>query len=396
MRRDLTRFVDEFVLPLLGGGTVSLRGPIRPKEHRAMLDEIGVLGDARLRVSRLRRAMLVVSSPDLPDPDLDELGLWVGLHNALVLDHPERSRVWARASTWRRVEGMARTLLSLGEPSDLGDAIARHVSVEAFLELQRVDVVVSAVGSEEFRLRGQPLPRRGLFVAGHRARARPERVTWSLERHAPEAERLLDDALWTSPLTCVMRPTMAPEGWSPLSAARLLRERTVARAVCNAWADDPDWLAAGSRITGGLLGSLGLLPDARIREGEEGGEVGPKPAIAALPGTVLPTAPEAVGAVVGALVHLHLVKVLAVDARLGVALGSRDRALLSFLTLPLLLPALEGALGSPLAGLRDTSEFDVRLLRRWEGYVDHLQELVPREIVDTLMATLVPRITERP
>jgi hypothetical protein len=103
-----------------------------------------------------------------------------------------------------------------------------------------------------------------------------------------------------------------------------------------------------------------------------------------------------VGAVVGALVHLHLVKVLAADARLGVALGSRDRALLSFLALPLALPALEGVLGSPLAGLRAESQFDARLMRRWQEYVDHLQELVPREIVDTLMATLVPRITEKP
>jgi len=292
---------------------------------------------------------------------------------------------------------MARTLLSLGPPSDLGDAIARHVSVEAFLELQRVDVVVSVLGSEELRLRGQPVPKRALVVAGQRARARQERVTWSLEQHAPAAERLLDDALWTSPLTCVMRPKMAPAGWSPLSAAGLLRERTVARAVCNAWADDPDWIAAGSRITGGLLGSLGLLPDERAEEAAEGGEAGEEGrAIAALPGTVLPTAPAAVGAVVGALVHLHLVKVLAVDARLGVALGSRDRALLSFLALPLLMPALEEVLGSPLAGLRASSQFDARLMRRWQEYVDHLQELVPREIVDTLMATLVPRITEKP
>ncbi|MCA9696915.1 MAG: hypothetical protein KC431_05270 [Myxococcales bacterium] len=94
---------------------------------------------------------------------------------------------------------------------------------------------------------------------------------------------------------------------------------------------------------------------------------------------------------VGALIHLHLLKVLEFDARISIGLGARDWAVQSFLALPLLLEALAPALGRPLEDLGP----DQALSRRWEEYREHLAGLVPRPVVDNLLATLVRRIVER-
>jgi hypothetical protein len=233
------------------------------------------------------------------------------------------------------------------------------------------------------------MPRRGVFSDVQRLRARQVRVTWMSEPHSPATARLLHDALLASPVTCLLRPRLAPDGWSPLLSAALLRDRALVRAVCYAWATDPEWIATGARVMRGLLDTL--APDRRATASTH-----PRPATAALPGAVPPTSPEAVGAVVGALAHLHAVKVLEFDARLGTALGSRDRAVQSFLALPLALPSVEGHLGSPLAGIGARTGFEAGLAKRWSEHTDHLGELVSREIVDNLVAMLRPRIVKRP
>ncbi|MCA9710476.1 MAG: hypothetical protein KDK70_31840, partial [Myxococcales bacterium] len=123
----------------------------------------------------------------------------------------------------------------------------------------------------------------------------------------------------------------------------------------------------------------------------------------ALPGAVLPSDPRVLAGVVGALVHLHFLKVLELDARLGVAAVSRDPGVTAFLALPLLLPYLHEVTGTPLGGL-DTppaapgrasrAAVDAPVVRRWTEYLDHLQELVPRSAVDNLLASLVPNIVQ--
>jgi hypothetical protein len=93
---------------------------------------------------------------------------------------------------------------------------------------------------------------------------------------------------------------------------------------------------------------------------------------------------------VGALVHLHHLKVLELQARVNLGAGTRDWAVQSFLALPLLLPWLEPWTGSPLSGSQEAS-----VRRRWDEYVEHLRGMVPRTVVENLVATLVPRIVER-
>lgn len=397
MARGLTEFLDEFVLPLLGGGELQVGAPLRARDLSLLLEQARELHRSELRFLRLRRGQRLVADPELPDPDPDELSLWMGLYNTLVFDHPDRRRVWSRSVAWRRVEGATRSMLTLPAPSAPGEALARHVSVGAFIELTRHDSVVSSPSGGELRAMGQDLPRRILRATGPADGLRHEVVRWIEQSHTLEAQRLLEDALRASPLTCVLQPLMAPPGWSPLAAADVFVDRALVRAVCHQWARQRDWVAVGGAVAGALLPSLPhparAAAPASVPEGQP----------LALPGAVLPTDPQVLAGVFGALVHLHFLKVVELDARLGVAAVSRDPGVTAFLALPLLLPSIGAATGTPLAGLADEAPsrpgrqaLDAPIARRWTEYLDHLQELVPKSAVDNLLASLAPRIVQTP
>ncbi len=414
MSPPLAEFVETFVLPLLVGGPVAIGAPIRPSERDEMAEESGELGLPALRFSRLRRAQQLAPNPVLPDPDLEELTLWVGLHNTLVFDHPDRRRVWARTATWRRLEGATRTSLTLPNTSDKGEGLARHVSVGAFVDLIRRDTIV-ATAAGELRFLGQQVPRRRLRLSavpqtGHRE----ELVQWLTAPHAPETERLIEDAMRASPLTCLLHPRRAPPGWSPLLASEFLRDRGYARSIVYAWARDPEWVAVGGAVASALLPSLPLPPDHDGAPKPEGVPApSGQPRLLALPGAVVPTSPEALSSVVGALIHLHFLKVVELEARLGALATGRDPGTLAFLALPLLLPTIASVTGTPLPGLPTgglnpgrpavgraaalasrSAPASGTVSRRWVEYLDHLEELVPRRTVDNLLAALVPRIVQ--
>jgi hypothetical protein len=435
-------FLARFVEPLLGGGPVEVEAPLSSHDRLQMLADAGPLLDAGFLHLRTRVAQRLVAEPSLPDPGGDELSLWLGLHDVLALDHPDTARVWTRSATWRKVETETRSLLAFARPVDMADALARHLAVGAFLDLRREDHVVS--GSEgEHRFRGQEPPRRrfGLFST-HFADVRTEVVRWIEQPHATIVERLLPDVMWVSPLTSLLRPGWAPPGWSPLMAAEFLRARAYARAVCHAWAQQRQWLRNGGVVAGSLLRSLkldaevfGELPivavpgstetmqraaKAAALEGDDEDDAedlepeAPAGELPALPAPPVSSDPADIGAVVGALIHLHVLKVLEFDARISIGLGARDWAVQTFLALPLLLPSLETTLGRPFelgAGFSRAAggssraagggssraaggvwAVDEGFARRWEEYTEHLAGLVPRNVVDNLQATLVRRI----
>jgi len=385
--------VESFVLPLLRGGAVVVGRPFRPRDFELMQLEVGQLRRADLGFARLRRTELLSPSVTLPDPDAEEVSLWIGLHNTLVFDHPERMRVWARGVTWRRAEGATRTLLTLPTPDSFESGLARHIALEAFLELRRRDTVV-ATATGDVRYLGQEVPRRRFRLTGPlQGSVREDRVAWIDQTHAPETVRLTEDAMRASPLTCLLDPLRAPPGWSPLSGCRFLQQRGFARAICQRWASQKDWIAAGGAVMSALLPSLPNVRESageQVRRRQRGQPL-------ALPGAVLPSGPQDVGSVVGALIHLHFLKVFEVDARLGHALGSRDPGVVRFLALPLLLARLQPVLGSPTGGGSPsragyTEGFEAQAQRRWIEYIDHLRELVPRATVENLLASLVPAI----
>jgi hypothetical protein len=384
LKANLESFVHEFVVPLLSGSSIHVRGAYSTRDRAALLEDAGALGDAQLRFLRLRRAHDLVAHPHLPEPGAEELSLWLGLNNLLFLDHPDASRIWTRNVRWQQVEQETAVLLKAATPIDLPEAVARHLALESFLGLEREDHVITTSGGER-RFLGQPV-RLGLFGSA-RGEQRDEVVRWYGQAHAPAVDRLLPIALSVSPLTCLMHPAVAPEGWSPLDAAYFLRVRAFARAICYAWGSEKDWVRTGAVLAGSLLRSLGLigtvfgLPgEIRLRDPDD-----PNDEVEELEAD-----PADVGAVVGALVHLHLLKVLELQARINLGVGTRDWAVQSFLALPLLLPWLEDWMGTPLAGMREPT-----VRRRWDEYVEHLRGMVPRTVVENLVATLVPRIVER-
>lgn len=424
--KRLAEFVDGFVAPLLAGGDVSIGPPIRPADFHELLAEVHTLrhlGGGQLLALRQARAQQLLADPGLPDPDGEELALWVGLYNVLALDHPERERVWARAVTWQRVEQAARYWLQLSHPANFEAALVRHLSVGAFIDLVRHDQILSGPDGEQ-RFVGQEVPRRRLRWAVPGALSvRDELVPWWTASHAPEAERLLQDVLWASPVTCLLRPRQAPPGWNPLTAAPFLHERAFARVVCHGWAASRNWIELGGAVLGALLFTLTGRPtqepeprqdprpsDLRTTQGpRRRGSPPNRPPdrsapLAALPATPIDAGPADVAALVGALIHVHFLRVLEFGARLGVAPSSRDRPVQMFLALPLLLPALSSVLGTPLGtplGIHASGDpqhaligFDSQVQRRWIEYVEHLGELIPRTVVENLLATLVPRVVK--
>lgn len=392
MAATFEQFLGSFVLPLLGGGPVEVGRPLRPKERDLWLGDV-TRASTQLQYLRLRRAQELTPHPALPDPDDEELSLWMGLHNTFVFDHPERTRVWSRASTWRRVEGATRTLLTLPFPSSVGAAVARHVSLGAFLQTTRTDVLLTNA-SGEHRFQGQDPPRRRFFGGTIPGTLRQETRPWLGLPHAPEASRLVDDALRASPLTCLLEPRRAPSGWSPLLAVDALRERGLARAIVYHWARGKEWIQVGGAVMSALLPSVAPKPTTPPQPPQ------PIGGMLALPGAVPASDPASLCALVGALIHLHFLKVLEFDARLGLALGSRDPGILAFLALPLLLPTLGPILGSPLSGVNrrgasmGLERFEAGADRLWTEYLDHLGELVPKAAVENLLAGLVPAIVK--
>jgi hypothetical protein len=432
-------FLARFVEPLLGGGPVEVEAPLSAHDREQMLSDASSLMHPSFLHLRMRIGRRLVAEPALPDPGADELSLWLGLHDVLALDHPDTQRVWTRASTWRRVETETRSLLAFARPVDMADAFARELAVGAFLDLRREDHVVSGPAGD-LRFRGQPPPRRrfGLFSPSY-ADVRTDIVRWIDQPHATIVDRLLPDVMWVSPLTSLLRPAWAPPGWSPLMAVEFLQARAYARAVCHAWAQEREWLRIGGVVAGSLLRSLDLqgqvfgdaggggVPGsaaAMQRAARAGAGVGagvgagggadafaqidlefedePAGVLMALPAPAIPSAPADIGAVVGALIHLHVLKVLEFDARISIGVGARDWAVQTFLALPLLLPALARTLGRPFdpigpaGSLFDGSAgvVDEGFARRWDEYGEHLGGLVPRNVVDNLHATLVRRIRE--
>jgi len=406
----LDDFVRDFALPLLAGGEVHVGPAIRPADFHEMLGAIHSLRtQAPLVLARQARAQHLLAEPGLPDPDGEELALWTGLYNVLALDHPERDRVWARQVTWQRVELAARYWLQLSRPDHFDAALVRHISVEAFVDLVRRDQLLCGPDGEQ-RFVGQEVPRRRLrWAVPGVFSVRDEQVPWWTAPHAPEAERLLQDVLWASPMTCLLRPRQAPPGWNPLTAAPFLQQRAFARVVCHSWAASRAWIEIGGAVLGALLFTLtgrpmqepeprpaeALAPRSR---GARANATGPKPTsspapMAALPATPIDAGPADVGALIGALIHVHFLRVLEFGARLGVAPTARDRPVQMFLALPLLLPALAEVLGAPLPS-DPRAGFDGQVQRRWIEYVDHLGELIPRTVVENLLATLVPRVVK--
>ena len=375
----LVRFLIGFVEPLFGGGKLEISAPYSSRTRERMLSDASGLLRPELEWLRLERARELVADPSLSEIDGGDLSLWLALYNLLALDHPDTGRVWAREATWRGVADETRTLLAFSRADSPEELLSRHVAVEAFLALERADYLV--VGEEgELRYPGYQRERGRARLTVAPEGGRFETVKWRTQPHRPAVESLLEAVFSVSPLTALLRPELAPADWSPLSVATFFQRRDIARAICYRWAKERQWLRIGGVVTGSLLRTLS--PEIQASEPSEH---------PALPGESVDLSPDSIANVVGALVHLQVLKVMEFDARINVGGDTRETHIQSFLALPLLLPALEEKLGIPdvARGAWDGGE------NRWEEYLEYLRSLVPRSTVENLLATLVTRIVER-
>lgn len=411
MSRSIERFVEAFVRPMLAGGRVVPQPPYSTVDRDELAREAGVLASADLVALRLVRAQALLPHPPMADPTAQDLSMWLGLHNLTFLDHPQAGRVWTTARKWELVERETRALFEYARPVDLADAVARHVAVSSLIHTYRDDRGSLTAGERPDAPR--ELPGR---VASTRAPARGAAADagqggtrWIHAPHARPVARLWPVVLWASPLTTFLDPTIAPPSWAPSTGAGFLRHRGLARAIVFGWARKRDWVEIGRVVAGAALQEMGLLPTKQagtssasdpVQEPSSGlrtreGSPLDVDAVTATGTSAEPTLrlaaprtdPAALLHVFAALVHLHVVKLLEFDARV---VPARDPATQAFLAMPLLLRTLAPRLGDPFAGVHD-----VALTRRWDEHVEHLEAIVPGELVASIAAAVGPAVTPR-
>ena len=241
-----------------GAGEVRVGAPISMKQRNKMLQDAGALFDHRLLRARERRAQLLVSDPRLGEPGIDELSLWVVAHNAMVFDHPELGRVWARERTWQRYLEESIEMLDLSPLQEKSEYLSRFVLSSALVDVERDDFLVRR---EEgmVRYRGQVPPHlRGHVFTRIGSDLSYETVRWYASEHQAGAKTLLG-AIWTScPLTCLIHPELAPVAWTPVQASDLLRDRALIRSTCYMWSRRVEWVDVGAYLLGRLLKGFGL------------------------------------------------------------------------------------------------------------------------------------------
>lgn len=398
MAASLQGFLDGFVLPLLERGAVRLRSPLSVRDMERFRGDLGLLDDTRIALGRMRRARRLVSSPPLGSMDESELSYWMGLHNLVFFDHPQLGQVWASDAKWTMVEKTTAAFLDRGYPDSAEQIVARDVALSALAEVRRVDhVLLTREG--EHRYLGQPVPRRlGLFDAvGYEQRT--ERVRWLTAPHASPTTRILPRAFRGSPLTSLLYAEDVSPAASLGAMGPLLARPDYARAVVYAWSRASRWDLLGARVMERLLVELGLGPGSSDglpeREEEAGrppstgdggdlGEVGALPTELALPGAEGPPV-----AVLGALLHLHVLKVLEMRTRVGLSAPEKAVGWRLFFGLPLLMTDLSRWLGTP-----DLSALGSELEGRWEQYKTFVRGIVPPHELRWMRRTLLPALTE--
>jgi hypothetical protein len=227
-----------FVLPLVAGGDVRVRGALGAVELKQLLDgtidgepAAEAVGEARLAIG----AELWI---DAEAPLLDEasLRLAVAVQNLLFLAHPDAQSLPVTKSRRKQVAQYATQCASLPEARDLSELVARHSMIHHLFDLGRDDVRVSFwAGRREYR--GAEPPGR-LLKWPHLRRVREERwrVGVVAEAIAETHQREIVMALCTaSPLTDLLEPTRLEPRFDLKPVVKYLGEPRVARAVAERW-----------------------------------------------------------------------------------------------------------------------------------------------------------------
>ncbi len=397
MGASLNGFLDDFVLPLLGGSrsTVRLKSPLSYADLANFQDDAGSLTRDDVQYARVRCGRRRVERPLLPDIDTFELVFWMGLHNLLFFDHPQLGQVWASDAKWRLVEATTASFLDRAQPESPAQVVARDLAMEGVMRLVRVDQIVET-REAEVRYFGQPAPRRiGLFDSVAYLQ-REDTVNWIDFRHSSPTGRLLHRAFRASPLTALIHADRARGRASLRNVASLLAEPAYARAVVYAWAGSEDWDLIGAAVLERLLEDLGLGigsehgPPSSVAASAEEPEAPPSVTVAAgVDQLALDSEDTDPAPLVAALIHLHLLKVLEMKTRAGFGAPSSSPAWKLFFGLPLLLETLAPILGDP--GIQ---VLGAAMEARWTEYRSFVRGIISRDELRWLRDTFAPALTQ--
>ena len=249
-----SRFGEEFLLPLVRGGTLKIGAPL----GRRGLDGLREGGldrhmQAEVHAARLAVARELLLEPIPPPLDLEALRLAVAVHDLLFLFHPDAQGALIRDRRLAEVADFAAKLARLPKTLDPDTLVARHTMLHLLPSLGRTDVRVSFwVGRREFH--GEEPPRR-LTAWPSLRRVREER--WRVGCFAeaashPQGAAVVRGLLDGSPLTDLLHV----ERLEPPLAIGAHAERLAEPALCRLVAYR--YLELGLERIGGALATAVL------------------------------------------------------------------------------------------------------------------------------------------
>jgi hypothetical protein len=371
-RRGAVDFLERFVRPLVAGGEVHVGPPIPPDDHARLIGELDhatvplvAIDDVRAEVA----AVLCARPPAMVFGE-DELALMIGLHNALVLAHPDADGALITDRMRKKVASAALAAVSQPLARDRTRALARHGLLHQLHALGRRDLLVSW-WTGKARFYGQAAPARlTAWPNLRRVREDVTRAGFDELLGSPEAAPVAAALLRRSPITAVIA---APAVGPPLhweDATFLLRDPELARALAYAVADAP----------GGAVAAAARLAAAFEQLVERTPPVGDVRAVAAFLVHV------AAIALVGATDDKAQPLVAALAAT-----GNRPRGLVTFAALPAALAAIAPTLAVP-PGLAAEPAW----ARRWEleraAVGDALGDATIAGVAERLVRHLTPAV----
>lgn len=362
-------FLERFVLPLVAGGEVHVGRPLTTADLARLTAELDGATVPLVAVDDARTDALTTvcaRPPALVFGD-DELALAVGLHDALVLAHPDADGALITDGMRRRIAGAALGMVSQPITADRTRVLARHGLLHNLHRLGRKDVVVSW-WTGRARFFGQPAPARLTAWPGvRRVREEVSRAGFDELLSAPDVAPVTAALLRRSPLTqLIASPTSGPPlHWE--DAVFLLRDAELARAVAYATLAAPGGgLAAIARLAGAFEQLVERTPPAAD-----------------------------VRAVAAFLVHLAGLAVIAAPDDKSSAVvaalapgATRPRGLVTYAALPSALAVIAPELARP-PGLAAEPAW----LRRWDLERAAIDELLGDAVIAGVADRLVRHLT---
>jgi hypothetical protein len=372
-RIDVATFLSQFVKPLVAGGELHVGRPVTTADLMRFEAELSHATVELVAVDEARTDVLaeLVARPPALVLDTDELALAVGLHDALVLAHPDADGALVTDAMRRKIAAAALRMVSQPPSRDRTRVLARHALLHNLLDLGRADITVSWWTGRARFLGQKPPARLVAWKDVRRVREEVTRAGFDELLASPEVAPVMAALLRRTPLTQLLGASAVapPLHWE--DAVFLLRDAELARAVAY----------------------------AAIRPDEPRAQVAAPARMAAAFEQMLERSPPVadVRAVAAFLVHLgallamaesHLTSPAAKSPLLSAVLAGgpgagRPRGLATFFALPVALDRIAPQLAAP-PGLAAEPIWQ----RRWVAFKNQATELVGQPLIDSLAARL--------